>query len=440
MDSGAHKPTVSTSGQARAVRDNRGNFLGLAMLVAILGAASGALVAHSWLTKPATGNHPALAAVSNAPAINKPPANRPATNKPAANAPANNAPANKPAPPRNEPAIEPDPPHRPQTEPEPAIPADALLLHWSEPGARFRFRRGTTELEGLQPGQYLQRGDRAQISAGLADFRAGNLRLLAPAGTEFTWRPDESTLLHFHSGKPAVACSDEHTFGQAGVSWRGTGQWVLEHSPGGSLLLLLQGEMHVQRTVAKARALGSTRVLLGGTLQQRALTDSEIRQCEATLQGPARILYAADFESDVHEFTQAERAMPGALGSAGCLRRRSGSRGLIALEESLFVAEAGARIQMRVKTTSPRLRLVLRRHEAEGWRDVQAFVPVPMIGQWCAIDLPLEALRGGKHSELDGLLPGAAYGRMQINFAQDYAAPFRPHELLVDDISVYVPK
>ena len=66
-------------------------------------------------------------------------------------------------------------------------------------------------------------------------------------------------------------------------------------------------------------------------------------------------------------------------------------------------------------------------------------MPVPMIGQWCVIDMPLEALRGGKHSELDGLLPGAAYGRMQINFAQDYAAPFRPHDLLVDDISVYVP-
>lgn len=438
MDSGAQKPTVSTSGQAHAVRDNRGNFLGLAMLVAILGAASGALVAHSWLTNPAAANQPALVGRANTPA-NKAAANSGAANQPAGNRAAAPGPVPGNRPP-SQPVPQPKPQPEPQPEPEPAIPADALLLHWCEPGVRFRFRRGSTEYEGLQPGQHLQRGDRAQISGGQAEFRAGSLRLLAPAGSEFTWRPDETTLLHFHAGKPAVACPDEHTFGQAGVSWRGTGQWVLEHSPGGSLLLLLQGEMQLQRTVAKARALGPARVLLGGTLQQRALTDAEIRQCEAALHGPARVLYAADFETGVHEFTQAERVLPGALGSAGCLRRRSGSRGLITHDETLFVAEAGARLRLRVNTTSPRLRIVLRRHEPEGWRDVQAFVPVPMIGQWCVIDLPLTALRGGKHSELDGLLPGAAYGRMQINFAQDYAAPFRPHELLVDDISVYVPQ
>jgi hypothetical protein len=175
-------------------------------------------------------------------------------------------------------------------------------------------------------------------------------------------------------------------------------------------------------------------VLLDGTTTSSTLGPEQLAALELELIGPHRKLLSWDCESPA---TSPELGEITPLEHGHGVRRVAGQAGVgVSPTKEAFVAEPGARLRLRVKTSAAAMRVEFRVLLGSGYRLVDARVDVRGNDQWQVIDVPLSILRAGRFRAEPGWLPGRTYSAFLLSPAADPNAPLARHDFLLDDLLV----
>ncbi|MCC6464386.1 MAG: hypothetical protein IT463_03485 [Planctomycetes bacterium] len=414
---------------------------GLRLIFGVAGALAGGMVAWGVIgdmnSPPSLPGNDASWTRANHPAGNHPPANQPARNT-AAQPAANQAPANTATlPPANQPAANTAQPPANEVVP-PSLPP-ALLRVTAGAESRLRVQRaGAADYADLAPGEGLNAGDRLALVRGTARLEAEGLLLLPAEKAELELTgPGAFTL---RKGRVAFACFDGGwvaACNEAMVELDGSG--ALQVQRGGDELSVLEGTARVTLGSESAQVTGPRLLLLLRGLQQTALPAMSADALAAELHAHEEVLLGWDFESGPGACDLGEASQPGAGGSRGALRWRSTDSGVGAGgSTALFTMREEARLRLRVRTGSPRLRVTLKQLLPDGFRRVD--MAVPLRGQgWQLVEVPLSLLRAQRGRE-SGFVPGALYAALQFEILPEPGEAFAGYTLEVDDVCVYAPR
>jgi hypothetical protein len=418
--SGLYGPAIVRTISPPSRRVPRRTFVALAVVFALLGLTAGGLVMHSYLKtrglKPKGSANDLIAdsAGSNAPKSGD---NRP-VNQPAASFPANNQP-------------EPEPEPEPDPEPEPPLDTGGLRLVSAADAVSVRGERDA-EWRKLVAGEAVPDG--AIVSKqGAARFRSGSVEIYSAGAMQFEL---VDGAIRFIEGRASVRVSLQQAFSCYKQTWSMTqGGFVVEPRRLGGEVYLIEGTA----TLGAVEVASPSQVAVDGTRHATPLTSQQIVQLELELLGPHRVLLHWDCESDATSPELGEIAKPGALGDGRAFRRKSGQPGIgVAASTDVFKAEPNGRLRMRVKTDAARLRIEFRVKLDTGFRVVDAQIDLRGNDSWQTLDVSLDILRAGRFRDEPGWLPGRAYSAFLLAPAVNPDNPLARHDLLVDDLIVYV--
>jgi hypothetical protein len=428
----AVRPAVTPRAET-APRVPRHKALGLAALFAMLGLLAGGLVMNSYLRNQADKPEGAVNALVSTPAAQ--PSPRDAGAEPAADTPPP-PPANQPQP-EPEPQPQPEPEPQPQPEPQPApegLAVAALAGDVAVRGAGDQAWRKLAVNEVVPEGATV-----SSLRKGYARFRSGSVEIFPHDAFQFELI---GGAIRFMQGRFSVRVNGPQKFSCYKESWElDQGGFVIEPKTLGGDLWLIEGDALFQGRQGAQVVEPRVRVALDGTRNATPLEPQQMLSLELEMLKPHNRLLWWDGETPETTPAFSEPVAPGALGDGRAMAHKSGQAGIgVSPSTHVFTAAEGARLRMRVKTSTPRLRIELRVQLEQGYRVVDAIIDLTGSGEWTVVDVPLEILRAGRFRDEPGWLPGRDYSALLIAPAVDPDRPLTRHELVIDDLLVYEPR
>lgn len=391
----------------------------LAPLFALVGAAGGALGAHSlWKYRAAKAAAEQEASLTPQPNILVNSAPKPAANRPEAER-------------KPDPISDPDP----TPTPIPPKPLPALVCSASA-GAVVSVRPiGERDFVPIDESGEIASGSRVLVSAGNARFATAGFTAWAAAPVTFTWTDDR--VLRLTSGRLAVRATAESTMESGSTKVLvAAAAYVLETNG----LQLTEGGATLVHGADRRELIAPARAVFEAGLTAAALDGDALRGAERETLGPVDVLLEWDCETPQRSPAVARMVSPGAYGSSAAASPVSMTRGIGAgPADGAFSGVDGARLRMRVLTDAPDVLIELRLAADDGFCVVELRASVPRPGAWCWIDVPLENLRCGPSRNEPGWLPGRNYRGLRMVAQARTPAP-DPSEFQLDDLLIYAPR